>query len=141
MLKLLQTKLLAIRSRPVQKRAVTPPPPATPARPTPQPQPTYTQPAQPSPPTPPPVVLPPRPSSGKPGVALYDYDPRTDEEIAIKEGESLNVLDDSDPDWWAVRVNGKEGIVPRTYVELGGKKKEDGGVFFVRSKSAFRSAD
>ena len=53
-------------------------------------------------------------------VALYDYDPATDEEIAIREGDFIRVYDQSDPDWWFVKQDDNVGLVPATYVEIQG---------------------
>lgn len=57
--------------------------------------------------------------------ALYDYEPQTDEELAIQENDLLYVLEKSDvDDWWTVkkRVIGLDaeeptGLVPSNYVE------------------------
>lgn len=57
--------------------------------------------------------------------ALYDYEPQTTEELAIREGELLYLLEKSDVDeWWTVkkRVIGSDadepvGLVPSNYVE------------------------
>ncbi|CAR29498.1 ZYRO0G10098p [Zygosaccharomyces rouxii] len=57
--------------------------------------------------------------------ALYDYEPQTDEELAIKEDDILYLLEKSDVDeWWTVkkRVIGLDaeeptGLVPSNYVE------------------------
>ncbi|KAK5671102.1 hypothetical protein QVD99_002863 [Batrachochytrium dendrobatidis] len=52
-------------------------------------------------------------------VAIYDYDPVEEGELAIRENDILVVVDDSDPDWWLVKhtTHNKEGLVPKTYVE------------------------
>ncbi|AQZ11578.1 SLA1 (YBL007C) [Zygosaccharomyces parabailii] len=57
--------------------------------------------------------------------ALYDYEPQTDEELAIQENDLLYLLQKSDvDDWWTVkkRVIGLDaeeptGLVPSNYVE------------------------
>lgn len=57
----------------------------------------------------------------KVAIALYDYVPNEEGELAIKEGEKMIVLNDSDEDWWFVKLvsrKGGEGLVPKTYVEL-----------------------
>jgi hypothetical protein len=54
-------------------------------------------------------------------VALYDYDATNNEELTIRENDNMMVLDDSDSDWWKVRLvkkGGGEGLVPATYVEV-----------------------
>ncbi len=57
--------------------------------------------------------------------ALFDYAAQSDQELSIKEGDLLYLLDSSAPDnWWSVkkRVLGAEqeepsGIVPNNYIE------------------------
>ncbi|KAI9333405.1 hypothetical protein BDR26DRAFT_1010134 [Obelidium mucronatum] len=57
--------------------------------------------------------------------AAFDYDARTDEELTIREGTMLLVLDDSDPEWWLCqeRLNSdafqdaKQGLAPVNYLE------------------------
>ncbi|KAL7746972.1 hypothetical protein RI367_007684 [Sorochytrium milnesiophthora] len=57
--------------------------------------------------------------------ALYTFEPQEDGDLDIREGENCIVLDDSDPDWYQVKVvsskkdrNGRTGMVPRDYVQL-----------------------
>lgn len=56
--------------------------------------------------------------------ALYDYEPQSNNELAIKEGELLYILEKGDDDWWKAkkRVDGEEdeepeGLIPNNYVE------------------------
>ncbi len=49
--------------------------------------------------------------------ALYDYDPQTEEEITIKEGDHIRVYEKVDEDWWFVKRDHDVGLVPATYVE------------------------
>ncbi|KAJ3010358.1 UNVERIFIED_CONTAM: cytoskeletal protein binding protein, partial [Siphonaria sp. JEL0065] len=58
--------------------------------------------------------------------AAFDYDARTDEELTIREGSMLLVLDDSDPEWWLCQErdpnadafqDGKQGLAPVNYLE------------------------
>ena len=52
-------------------------------------------------------------------MALYDFDPSNEGEVEIKEGESLTVLEETDPDWTKVgRSDGTEGYVPRNYIDF-----------------------
>lgn len=53
--------------------------------------------------------------------ALYDYDPRTTEDLRFHAGDQLEVLDQSNPDWWLARgVTGvsthRRGYIPANYV-------------------------
>ena len=38
-------------------------------------------------------------------VALYDYDARTDEDLSFKKGEHLEIINDTQGDWWFARYN------------------------------------
>ncbi|KAI8901228.1 hypothetical protein BC833DRAFT_578422 [Globomyces pollinis-pini] len=49
--------------------------------------------------------------------ALYDYDPQTDEEIAMREGDLVRVYEQLDEDWWYVKIDHDVGLVPASYVE------------------------
>lgn len=77
-------------------------------------------------PTPPPesirpvVVNPaePDPPNAKIFVALYDYDARTDEDLSFRKGEHLEILNDTQGDWWLARSKRtrQEGYIPSNYV-------------------------
>ncbi|KAH3681290.1 hypothetical protein WICPIJ_007751 [Wickerhamomyces pijperi] len=56
----------------------------------------------------------------KSGVALYDYEKQTEEEVTFSEGTIFDVYDDRDQDWILVGINGKEqyGFVPANYLEI-----------------------
>jgi len=60
--------------------------------------------------------------SGSVGVAakaLYDYDAENPDDLSFKEGDVINVLDQSDPSgWWEGELNGKTGFFPSNFVEL-----------------------
>ena len=57
--------------------------------------------------------------------ALYDYSPQTDEELKIKEGELVYILEkSSEDDWWKAKKKGENeedeepiGLIPNNYVE------------------------
>lgn len=51
-------------------------------------------------------------------VALYDYDARTNEDLSFKKGERLQVIDNTDSDWWLAKslTTHKEGYIPSNYV-------------------------
>ncbi|XP_077545958.1 tyrosine-protein kinase Src42A isoform X1 [Haemaphysalis longicornis] len=55
---------------------------------------------------------------GKIFVALYDYDARTDEDLSFKKGEHLEILNDTQGDWWFARSKStkQEGYIPSNYV-------------------------
>ena len=58
------------------------------------------------------------PSSVKVFVALYDYDARTDEDLSFKKGEHLEIINDTQGDWWFARSKAtkQEGYIPSNYV-------------------------
>ena len=51
-------------------------------------------------------------------VALYDYDARTDEDLSFKKGEHLEIINDTQGDWWFARSKAtkQEGYIPSNYV-------------------------
>lgn len=58
-------------------------------------------------------------AEGDMAVALYDFTGDATDELTVKEGEALFVLDRSNDDWWKCRNHaGQEGVVPAQYVEL-----------------------
>ena len=68
------------------------------------------------------IPLPPEPDQAaanvKIFVALYDYDARTDEDLSFKKGEHLEILNDTQGDWWFARSKSskQEGYIPSNYV-------------------------
>ncbi|CAG9854909.1 unnamed protein product [Phyllotreta striolata] len=67
-----------------------------------------------------PVVNPAEPeqTSARIFVALYDYDARTDEDLSFRKGEHLEILNDTQGDWWLARSKRtrQEGYIPSNYV-------------------------
>ena len=51
-------------------------------------------------------------------IGLYDYDARTAEDLSFKKSERLQIVNNTDGDWWLARslVTGKEGYIPSNYV-------------------------
>lgn len=61
--------------------------------------------------------------SQKKGQILYDFMAQGDDEVTVAVGDEVIILDDSkSEEWWQVRRirNGKEGVVPSSYVEITG---------------------
>ncbi|KAK9239387.1 hypothetical protein V1525DRAFT_49638 [Lipomyces kononenkoae] len=61
------------------------------------------------------------PGGQKFGKALYDFDAQGDDEVTIREGDDVFILDDLKSDeWWMIRhsLSGKEGVVPSSYIEV-----------------------
>ncbi|GLV36493.1 Src oncogene at 42A [Carabus blaptoides fortunei] len=76
-------------------------------------------------PTPPPETVRPIVTNAEPEmpnakifVALYDYDARTDEDLSFRKGEHLEILNDTQGDWWLARSKRtrQEGYIPSNYV-------------------------
>jgi actin cytoskeleton-regulatory complex protein SLA1 len=59
-------------------------------------------------------------SQGEIGLALYDFVAAGEDELSVKEGEQLVILDKvSSEEWWKCRnVHGAEGVVPALYIEV-----------------------
>ncbi|KAG8888964.1 cytoskeletal protein binding protein [Tulasnella sp. 332] len=57
---------------------------------------------------------------GNTAVAVYDFDADGDDELSVKEGDRLVVLDkDGSEEWWKCRsADGHEGVVPASYLEM-----------------------
>lgn len=72
--------------------------------------------------TPPPAAAPVTNGSSNEGnaVALYDFDPQGADELALVEGDRVEVVigASDDPDWLKIRKGGEEGVVPASYVEV-----------------------
>lgn len=48
--------------------------------------------------------------------ALFDFDPQEDGELGFRRGAFIQVLDNSDPNWWKGAYHGQTGMFPRNYV-------------------------
>lgn len=51
-------------------------------------------------------------------IALYDYDARTNDDLGFQKGEHLEIIDDTQGDWWLAysKTSGKQGYIPSNYV-------------------------
>lgn len=51
-------------------------------------------------------------------IALFEYDQRTSEDLSFSKGERLEILNNTDGDWWQARSldTFKEGYIPSNYV-------------------------
>ena len=59
--------------------------------------------------------------SQKRGHMLYDFMAQGEDEVTVADGDDVIILDDAQSEeWWKVRriKNGKEGVVPSSYVEV-----------------------
>lgn len=52
-------------------------------------------------------------------VALYDFTADGDDELTVKAGEQLVILEKDGDEWWKCRnLRGEEGVVPASYLEV-----------------------
>jgi len=59
----------------------------------------------------------------KKGIILYEFMAQGDDEVSVAVGDEIMLLDDTkSEEWWLIRrmKNGKEGVVPSSYVEITG---------------------
>ena len=58
------------------------------------------------------------PTSVKVFVALHDYDARKDNDLSFKKGEHLEIINDTQGDWWFAKSKAtkQEGYIPSNYV-------------------------
>lgn len=59
----------------------------------------------------------------KKGQVLYDFMAQGDDEVTVAVGDEVIILDDTkSEEWWQVKriKNGKEGVVPSSYIEITG---------------------
>ncbi|KAA0722341.1 SH3 domain-containing protein 19 ADAM-binding protein [Triplophysa tibetana] len=49
--------------------------------------------------------------------ALYDFSAETEDDLAFQQGDQILVTAHIDDEWWSGRLNGREGIFPKAFVE------------------------
>lgn len=51
-------------------------------------------------------------------IALYNYFANDEGDLTFRKGERLQIVDDSDPDWWLAKhlTNNQKGFIPMNYV-------------------------
>ena len=52
--------------------------------------------------------------------ALYTYEGSSADELPLVEGETINIVDRSEADWWKTEQGGVIFIVPAAYLEVEG---------------------
>ncbi|KAK9455323.1 hypothetical protein V1511DRAFT_459030 [Dipodascopsis uninucleata] len=75
------------------------------------------------------------------GKALYDFDAQGDDEVSIRAGDDVFILDDKKSDeWWMIRhaVTLKEGVVPSSYIEVSKKPSKPKREHSERTESNHR---
>lgn len=59
------------------------------------------------------------PQHGDPAAVLYDFAADGEDELSVREGETLMVLERDGDEWWKCRnQDGLVGVVPASYVEV-----------------------
>jgi hypothetical protein len=55
----------------------------------------------------------------EPATAKYDYAAQNDDELTLKKGDKLTILEKKEDGWWYAKMDGtdKEGLVPSNYME------------------------
>lgn len=48
---------------------------------------------------------------------LWDYAASQPDELDLKAGQEIELVDTSNPDWWGGNYKGKVGVFPAAYVE------------------------
>ncbi|CCG81681.1 putative Cytoskeleton assembly control protein Sla1 [Taphrina deformans PYCC 5710] len=55
---------------------------------------------------------------------LYDFEAQGNDEVTVRAGARVVILDDhTSPDWWNIRAGKKQGVVPADYLEASAPKK------------------
>ena len=50
-------------------------------------------------------------------IALYDYEAQNEHQLSFKKDDKMNLIEKSQEQWWKVELNGKQGMVPITYIK------------------------
>eukprot|EP00049_Salpingoeca_infusionum_P001804 m.51062 g.51062 ORF g.51062 m.51062 type:complete len:259 (+) comp11214_c0_seq1:221-997(+) len=64
-----------------------------------------------------PAPVPAAAPGGKTVIGQYDFAPQEAGELPFKKGDTIIVVDDSDPNWWKGTCNGQTGLFPSNYVK------------------------
>ncbi|RDA90419.1 hypothetical protein CP533_6963 [Ophiocordyceps camponoti-saundersi (nom. inval.)] len=67
------------------------------------------------------VIMAGSPKSQRQGQVLYDFMAQGDDEVTVAAGDEVIIIDDTkSEEWWQIRrqKNGKEGVLPSSYIQL-----------------------
>jgi len=84
------------------------------------PVPTYYQPHPPHPPQPSQLISPPQPTPNHPrarALWAYNEDGREPGDLIMSVGDVIDIVEETNADWWTGRNRGKQGIFPSNYVQ------------------------
>lgn len=48
---------------------------------------------------------------------MYDFVPLDENELELRAGDIVELLDSTDPNWWLGKLRMKRGLFPRSYVQ------------------------
>ncbi|XP_051816630.1 CD2-associated protein [Acanthochromis polyacanthus] len=57
---------------------------------------------------------------------LFDYQPQNEDELELKVGESIEIIEEVEEGWWSGQLNGKSGLFPSNFVKELDPVGEDG---------------
>ncbi|CAA7266888.1 unnamed protein product [Cyclocybe aegerita] len=77
-----------------------------------------------------PRAVPPTPMPAAPAVqqcrAMWAYSGEDTNDLPFAAGDIIEIVDETNPDWWTGRVHGKQGIFPSAYVERITPQQQEG---------------
>ncbi|KAG9125260.1 hypothetical protein FRC07_008349 [Ceratobasidium sp. 392] len=60
----------------------------------------------------------PQPVRGERAEALYDYASDAADDLNVRQGDKLIIVERTSDDWWTGEMNGKRGLLPASYVRI-----------------------
>ncbi|KAJ7242759.1 hypothetical protein B0H12DRAFT_1131941 [Mycena haematopus] len=49
--------------------------------------------------------------------ALWDFNEEDEQSLSFRAGDTIEIIEETNADWWTGRLNGREGVFPANYVE------------------------
>ena len=56
---------------------------------------------------------------------IYEYNAQQNDELSVNPGDVVNILDNSDENWWRVEFSGAIGLVPAIFLKIGNSETHD----------------
>ncbi|KAG8695917.1 hypothetical protein FRC09_008853, partial [Ceratobasidium sp. 395] len=60
----------------------------------------------------------PQPIRGERAEALYDYASDAADDLNVRQGDKLIIVERTSDDWWTGEMNGRRGLLPASYVRI-----------------------
>ncbi|XP_047434908.1 SH3 domain-containing protein 19 isoform X2 [Mugil cephalus] len=73
-------------------------------------------------------------------VALYDYAGQSEDDLSFQQGDTILITQHIDQDWSRGRLNGREGFLPRAFVEASGQQfnnQQNGAANSLRAEALY----